>query len=142
MKAAARCASIMCAMQDTSTNILCLYDARMRASIYAAVFNSATQKPYPMYYVLKAFGELYVLDNQVESHISGDGLYAQAAAKDGRKAVLICNISDETKEVETNLGADMKAYVIDKGLMLEEDGTEPERFTLPANRVVLFLAEN
>jgi len=136
--AAARCTAIMCAMQNTSTNILCLYDARMSASIYAAVFNSITKMPYPMYYALKAFGELYMLENQVQAEITGDGLYVQAAGKDDRKAVLICNISEEAKEIETNLEADMKGYIIEEGHMLEEVEIDTKGFVLPANSVILF----
>ena len=139
--AAARCTATMCAMQDTSTNMLCIYDARMTASKYAAVFNPWTKEPFPLYYALKAFGELYALEEQVVSYITGEKLYIQAAEKAGKKAVLVTNISDEDKEIETNLSADMIAYVIDDGYQLEADGTNPAKFILPANRVVLFKNE-
>ncbi|MBR5587202.1 MAG: hypothetical protein IKW02_04500 [Clostridia bacterium] len=138
VKAAAKCVATMCLMQDTSTNILCLYDARMSSSMYAAVFNSLTKKPYPLYFALKAFGELYALGNQVESEITGEELYVQAAEKDGKKAVLISNASDVAKEIETNLDADMKAYIIDEGLELEPDGTKSDKFIIPGSRTILF----
>jgi len=138
VKAAAKCVATMCLMQDTSTNILCLYDARMTSSMYAAIFNSLTKKPYPMYFALKSFGELYALGNQVQSSITGENLYIQAAVDGDKKAVLVANTSDEIKKVCSDISCDMKAYIIDEGKDLALTRIKAKKFKMPANSVILF----
>ncbi|MBR5587204.1 MAG: hypothetical protein IKW02_04510 [Clostridia bacterium] len=136
--ASARCAATMLKMQDASTNVMCIYDARARAGAYAALFRSDPFRPTPLYFALKAFGDLYVLGNQVESGITDEDLFVQAAVDGDKKAVMISNISEEPKEVESNLGDDMIAYIVDDKLQLETDGTKAGKFVIEPNAVILF----
>ena len=117
---------------------MCIYDARATAGPYAALFHCDPFKPYPLYFALKAFGELYALGNQVESGITGENLYVQAAESNGKKAVMISNISEEAKEIQSNLGDDMKAYIVDNRCELEPDGTNPVKFVIGPDTIILF----
>lgn len=56
----------MLGMQNLPVDMLMYYDARFGTSVYGGLFNCETRQPYATYYTLKAFGELYVLGNQVE----------------------------------------------------------------------------
>lgn len=137
--AAAKTAAMMCAMQNTGTEILCYYDARIGTSYYGGMFNPLTRKPFPAYYAFAAFNELYQLGNQVESVLEpGDtcdagekkqilsngmnDLYVLAAERDGCEAVLFANASEEDVEVLTNLETDMDIYCISEGCNLEGTG--------------------
>ena len=137
--ASANAAAMMCSFQNRHTNILCYYDARLSTSSYAGLFNSYTLEPLCTYYSFKAFGELYILKNQTECIVSGkrDGIYCVAAADEDRKAALIVNISDEDSEIVTNLGSDMKKYIIDETHMMTEISDRTPNFTLHKNEVVL-----
>jgi len=136
--AAAGCAATMCAMQDTSTDMMCIYDGRMQAETYAALFNAETTKPFPLYYSLKAFGDLYTLGNHVKPDIDGKGIYAQAATNGDRKALLLVNNNDSEVKITTNLEKDMKAYLIDKESKLDSIELEVNDFKLKPKNVVLF----
>ncbi|MBR5587205.1 MAG: hypothetical protein IKW02_04515 [Clostridia bacterium] len=137
--ASGRATAMLCGMQDKKTSMLMYYDARfVSISAYGGFYDLATFKPGGVYYAFKAFGELYALGNRADISGADEGIYLQAATDGNKKAVLITNISDETKEITTNLGDDMKAYVIDVGMNLEEDGTKADKFVLTPNRVVLF----
>ena len=139
--AAARCAAMMCAMQRTRTDILCYYDARVGTSIYGGVFNPLTLEPFPLYYAFVAFNELYKLGEMATcSHANSDGIYILAAASDAHKAVLVANESDRDVPIRTNLGAEMKASVINDTLRLEPTNVNASDFTIPQGTVILFKA--
>ena len=136
--AAAKTAAMMCAMHKTKTRILCYYDAHLGCSDYAGVFNPMTYEPFPLYYALKAFNELYILENNVECVCkSVRGVYVLAAAKDGRGAVMLANTSGKKITVTSNLPQNMSAYIIDDTRMLEKTDFNTENFEMPENSVIL-----
>ena len=137
--AAAKTASMMCAMQKTKTKLLCYYDAGIGISYYMGMFNPLTREPFPLYYSFKAFNELFKLENQVFcSEEDKDGIYSLAAGNENGKAVMIVNISDADREITTNLPSDMKAYIIGEGKLLEEIEYNPQKFVIKSGCTLLF----
>ena len=136
--AAAGCAATMCAMHNTSTDMMCIYDGRMESGTYAAMFNGETKKPLPLYFSLKAFGELYTLGSWVKPDIDGDGIYAQAATDGDRKALLLVNNNNAEVKITTNLEKDMKAYLIDEESKLDPIELDVNDFMLKPKNVILF----
>lgn len=119
--AAAKTVSMMCAMQNTNTKILCYYDAQIGISYYRGMFNPLNSEPFPLYYAFPAFNELYKLGNQAQcTPSSQDGIYTLAASDGDKKAVIIANISDEDVHITTNLDSGLSVYVVDDLRMLEK----------------------
>ncbi|MBQ4527798.1 MAG: hypothetical protein II998_06980 [Clostridia bacterium] len=136
--AAAKSASMMCAMQNTKTQILCYYDARIGISDYAGMFNPITRKPFALYYAFKAFNELYKLGNQAECSGFAEGdIYSLAAYSGDKKAVLITNISNQDIHIKTNLDPELMVYVIDELHMLEKIDVDPLDFVASSGSVYL-----
>lgn len=113
-KSAADVAAMMMAMHRTKMSVMCYYDARIDISVYGGLFNPMTYEAFCTYYSFKAFGNLYALENQIESTGDGeDGLYAMAATDGKKRGILIANIGDK-KTVKTNLERGYTAYLIDE----------------------------
>ena len=89
----------MIAMQNGYVSAMCLYDGRLEASSYGALFNPLTQKPFPAYYGLVAFNQLYRLGWQVESETDGENLYVLSATDGENKKTLIVNLKDQTEKI-------------------------------------------
>ena len=80
--------AIMLALQRKKVDMLMYYDARYLAvSAYAGFYDVVTCKPSNVYYTFKAFGELFVFENEVECVCESDGVYA-LAGKNGEKKEL------------------------------------------------------
>ena len=135
--AAAKAASMMCAMQRTKTEMLCYYDARIGISEYAGMFNPLTLKPFPLYYSFVAFNELYKLGNEVECECNENGVYALAAAGNGKKAVMIANCSGNDINIDINLSEGLSVYIIDDIRLLEKTDFDHTHFKMPENSVIL-----
>ena len=136
--AAAKAASMMCAMHKTETKLLCYYDAGIRVSYYAAMFDPRERAPFPIYYAFSAFSELYKLGSEAECTFpEGKGIYALAAANGENNALLIANTSGEEHEIKINLPAGMSVYIIDDTKKLERIDLNPSRFIMPKDSVVL-----
>ena len=138
--AASRCAATMCLMQDSSTSMLCIYDGAITLGNYGALFCPYPEvKPFPLFYSLKAFNELYRLGGHVKPEYDEAGnVFAQAATDGDKKAFLITNISEKEQAIQTNLPADMKAYLIDAEKELDPVEINPSAFTMKADDVILF----
>ena len=136
--AAAKTASMMLAMQNTDTDILCYYDAGLGISYYRGMWNPMTCKPFPLYYSFVAFGELYKLGGQVECSENREGVYTLAATDGEKCAAVITNESDADVLITTNLPLEIKAFVLDDGKCLEEESLDARFFTLPSGTTILF----
>ncbi len=114
--AAARAASMLLSMQNTNTRILCYYDARIDESCFGGMFNPLNYKPLPLYYVFRAFGELYALGTQTQCNAEGDGIFALAAAgADGGRAVMLTNTgADAAVELHGDAAALQTAFLVDE----------------------------
>ena len=134
--AAAKTVSMMCAMQNTKTKLLCYYDAQVGLSYYQGMFNPFTQRPEPLYHAFIAFNELYKLGNQVYSSENKDGVYTLAAEADGKRAVIITNTGSSGVNIETNL-CEMNSYIVAEGKNLEITEIDTKSFTLDSGNFVL-----
>ena len=136
--AAAKTISMMLAMQNTDTDVLCYYDAGLGTSYYRGMWNPMTCKPFPLYYSFVAFNELYKLGGQVECSENRDGVYTLGATDGEKRAVVIANESDVDVEIDTDLPSDMNAYIIAEGLNLGLIEIDVNKFTIPSGTVILF----
>ena len=135
--ASANAMALMIAMQRKSTDMLMYYDARyVAASAYAGFYDLATFEPSCVYYAFKAFGELYALENEVECTVLGEGVYAMAAKKDDKKAIVISNIGREIS-VELNICDGFSVFIIDKEHLTSKTDLNPRRFILGENTIAL-----
>ena len=133
----AQVSAMMCAMQDSETDMLFYYDARIMASRYCALFNAYTGKPSCTYYSFMAFHELYALGNQTQCICEQEGVYAVSATDGEKKAVLIVNALEESVEITTNLSGDFTAYLLDETHHLTPVALNAEAFELKAYQVLL-----
>ncbi len=136
--AAAQAAAMMLTMQNTKTDLLCYYDARIDESCFGGMFNPLNYTPLPVYYAFKAFGELYALGTQVRLSVDTPGVYALAAVgEDGEGAVMLANTGEDTTVTLTG-GAFGALYLVDEQHDLSPVGkTEDGTFLLKKNRVAL-----
>lgn len=135
--AASHAAAMICAMQNTETDMLCYYDARIGTSAYGGMFHPLTYKPFCLYYAFKAFGHLYSLGSQTACEWEEKGIYAVSAAKGDEKAVMIVNDTEEDKEISINVHASFGIYLVDEAHSLDRIDASPERFFLRSHQVVL-----
>ncbi|MBQ9544313.1 MAG: hypothetical protein IJV00_04225, partial [Clostridia bacterium] len=132
----AQVAAIMLGMQKAPIDLLTLYDARLCGSVYAALFDPYTLKPFHAYYALVAFDRLYKLKTEVFCECDTEGLYAVAASDGKKRALMISNVSDHSQPLEIE-GADLSGaswHVIDQQRLLS---WSPEVKTIEKNGVVL-----
>ena len=99
IKHAAFTAGNMLAMQNTSLDTAMFYDARCSVSMFSSLFNCITKKPYPSYYSMVAFGELYIRKTQVQIDGELPNKVFAVAAKDNDGCLVISN----TDEVDYNI---------------------------------------
>jgi hypothetical protein len=121
-RASAAAASMMLAMQDSSVDMLCYYDARFTATIYGGFFAPLTCEPLCTYYSFVAFGRLYALGTQVKTEVLCDesGLYAIAATNGRKNALMIANCTGKAQELSLE-GIDLsdaRIYMIDRRHLL------------------------
>ena len=135
--ASSQVAAMMCEMQHQSTSMLMYYDSRyVNVSAYAGFYDVVTCEPSCVYYIFKAFGQLYALQNEVKCEFSNDNLYVLAAGSNENMAVLITNTGDDDK-IEINLTSDYTVYLIDENHLMTETDKNPVRFMLGKNQTVL-----
>ena len=91
--------------------------------------------------MFRAFGVLYEIGNQAETLCDTEEVIALAGAKDGKKALLITNVSGKEEKVCTNLEAGFKAYLIDEDNMTSPVDVDVSSFILKENQVILLKKE-
>lgn len=133
--ASAHAAAFMLGMQNTSTDMLCYYDASYRPGRYAGFFHPLTHKPCCTYYSFVAFGKLYALGTQVACDCDTDGIYSVAAKGETGRAMMIANISGQDQNVTVNLEGG-KVYLIDEDHFLSLTDWDSNSFTLKENETV------
>lgn len=139
--AAANAAAMMLAMQDTNTDMLCYYDARIGESCFGGMFNPLNYTPLPVYYAFQAFGELYARGVQVKCSSSNDDLYVQAAvdANGANAAVMLSNLGEDTEVLLPGCSG-FRVYTVDaEHALTPTDEIREERFLLQKNQVALLL---
>lgn len=133
--AAARFASMMLAMQNTTTDMLCFYDAQLGVSQYGGLFNPVDFKPFCGYYSFVAFGQLYELKNQTECVCDNSEIYALSASDGEKNAIMISNPTEEDKNLKISVDSNYIVYIIDEENHLTKTEFNPCRFTLSKNQV-------
>ena len=128
--ASAGAVAMLCALQNTDLYMGCYYDTRLFASNYCGAFDVINRVPTPLLYGFKAFGELYLLENQVECACEGNNLYAIAATNGTQKGVLVVNYSEEEQKITLNVDDTFAAYLVDQEHLLEKAALNPAAFTL------------
>ena len=127
---------MMLGMQKAPLDVLVLYDGRLAAGKYTALFDPYNYKPWHAYYSLVAFNHLYKLTNEVQTECDTDGIYVVAASDGKKSAIVLSNVSN--KESELNIsGVDLEGarfHVIDQQRLLS---WSPAVKTLAKNQVVL-----
>lgn len=135
--ASARYASMMLAMQNDKTDVLCFYDARIGISQYGGLFNPLTTEPYCAYYAFLAFGHLYKLKNQTECSCDDGEIYLISASDGENNAIMISNSSENDKKLQLSLDASYTVYLVDEEHFLQETELNPAKFTLKKDQVAL-----
>ena len=143
VKDASYISGMICAMQNTSLDMLMYYDAQVHAS-YGGIFDPVHKTVFKSYYAFKAFNELYVLGNQIDCTAPNDkDIITLAAASDDAKkgAVLLTNMSSEPKCISFNMPCDVKGIVcigVDKDL----NYTPVENYHIYANDITIKMTPN
>ena len=138
-RAAAKTLGFMLMMQNTSTDLMCIYDAIMAYSDYGPLFNPDTSYPYPAYYSLMMFDSLYRLENAVLVKSGDRYVFAQAAVKDRKASIVIANVNEEPVEIHL----DIQNFPTDEVQILRID--EENTYTLTGETLadgILRLPEN
>ena len=102
-RGAAKTLGFMLMMQNTSTDVMCYYDARMAYGAYAGLFNPDKGTPYPPYYAMMMFNTLYQFQNSVVAASDDSRLFAHAAIKNRRAALVLANTAGEPLSVSLDL---------------------------------------
>lgn len=139
-KDAAAVLSMMCALQDTPTDMCMYYDMRL-SSAYCGMFHPMTNDVLKAYYAFYIFGKLYRLHNQVKCTVSGKHIYALAASGKDGKGIAVANNSGEpvTVTVRINGGdaAKRKIYLADeKRDFCENPDIRAEEMEIPPYGIV------
>ena len=108
-KQAAHIAAMIIEMQHLPIDDAELYDARCGMGPYSPLFNPITYEPRKPYYGLKAFNELYQLGNEVKVTGVPKGMYAAAAQKGTKRALMLVNISEKEIPLDIDFGVKPKA---------------------------------
>jgi hypothetical protein len=95
---ASNIAAMMCAMQRAPVDMAMYYDGQL-ASSYCGLFSADHRCVFKAYYAFRAFGALYALGNEVRADTDDENVYACAATGVNRRAALLVNAADESKEV-------------------------------------------
>ena len=117
--ASAKSLAFMLMMQNTSTDMMCYYDAGMGYSSYMGLFNPDTGRPYRNYYSFVAYNTLYRLSDQVKAESDDQGVFVAAGIHGRKAAVVISNPTDEATTVTLDLSGfkytDVQILRIDEG---------------------------
>ncbi len=134
LRHAALTAGMMIAMQNSPLDSAMFYDAAISLNVYGGLFNPFTKKPFPAYYAVKGFGELYRLGMQVGVLCDLPEVYAAAATDGENGRLLIANTGGEKPlSLQTNGQKITLCRVIDEEKTFE---LSPLPQTLKENAVI------
>lgn len=134
LRDAADVLAMMCAMQNTPTDMCMYYDASEKSD-YCGIFNPLTHGVFKTYHSFYLFGQLYAMGEQCNAEADGEGLFALAAKGDGKRAFVLVNDTEEEKTVSVTVnGAAVdsgKLWAVDAERDLEEIGTSEDVLSVP-----------
>ncbi|MBO4898555.1 MAG: hypothetical protein J5590_09685 [Clostridia bacterium] len=120
LKGAAFVAGAMCESQRCGLDHLMYYDAR--PCVFNGMFHWQTREPLKGYYPFLMFNKLYELGTEAEYSSDSDKIFACAAVKDNKAAVMLTYFDDENgaeaKEVKLDIagfdgGKKLTYYLLD-----------------------------
>ena len=89
---------------------------------YNGLFNPLKKEPFKAYYALKAFNELYALENEVSVTAVPDGISCVAACNDGECAVVITNTGEKKSiTISSDVKKEFEVYRLNESMDLEFD---------------------
>jgi len=101
IKGAAFTSAIMAVGQNNPLDMLMYYDARVNSTLNG-LFNFYTNEKMKGYYPFWLFSKLYKIGQHIKTDSDVEYIYAVAAAKDGKKAIMLTYFTnDETATEET-----------------------------------------
>ncbi len=107
LRDAADVLAMMCAMQNTPTDMCMYYDAAERSG-YCGIFDPVTHGVFKTYYSFYVFGQMYAMGEQCLTETEGEGLFAMAARGEGKKGFALVNDTEEEMTVSLKVtGADL-----------------------------------
>ncbi len=136
--AAAKTLGFILMMQDTSTDVMCFYDAGLGYSAYRFLINPDTGYPYRTYYAFMIFNALYRLGNVAACRCSANHVFAQAAVKGGKAVIALANTTAQEVTLELALtgfdATDVQVYRVDEGnrYTLTGENIDSGKITVPA----------
>ncbi len=117
--AAAKSLAFMLLMQNTSTDVMCFYDAGLGYGDYRGLFNADSGYPYRNYYAFASFNSLYRLGSQAQAESDEEKVFVGAAVKGRKAAIVLSNLLEEDAEVEFDVKGfplgEVQVYRIDEG---------------------------
>ncbi len=138
-RAAAKTLGFMLMMQNTSTDLMCIYDAKIGYSDYGPLFNPDNGYPYPTYYTFMMFDSLKRLGGAVYAKSDDKQVFTAAAVNGRRAAIVISNVNEQPIELKL----DIKNFPTDDVQILRID--EENTYTLTGESIesgILMLPEN
>ena len=124
LKGSSFTSAVMCDMQaNTDVDMLMYYDARVE-KIWNGLYDSDTLLPIKGYYPFMMFSELYRMENAIKVELDCDHVFACAAMKDGKAALMLTNYTDDDeRECDEDItvtlsdfaesGVKVKCFVLD-----------------------------
>lgn len=136
--------SMMCALQNTPTD-MCMYYNMLLSSVYCGAFHPITFEVMKAYYAFYVFGRLYQLCNQVECRVNGENVYALAAMDRKEKGIAVVNNSDMTINVKVCIrGMDIakaKLCVVDERNDFNEIPVDCENVEIQPYGILYIMAD-
>ena len=139
-KGAAFICGMILAMQDMPVDGAMVYDARFGIGPYGVLFDPRTAKPYPAYYGMKAFNELYRLGNQVQLTCDTENVYAVAASNGTDGCIVIDNYTQAEISLDLKLNGQITGcWLINQDNFMTEC---PLPSTMKANDILCIKTKN
>ncbi len=110
---------MMLKMQDTTCDMLMYYNGDVNGT-YNGLYNPLKRVPFKAYYSIKAFNELYKLENQAEVTDVPKKISCVAATKDGKRAILLTNTGNKKSiKLDCDIEKTFKIYRLNRKYNLE-----------------------
>lgn len=100
---ASKTLSFMLMMQNTSTDVMCYYDAGIGHSAYRSFINPDSGYPYRTYYTFMMYNSLYKLSNQVYCNSEDSKVFVGAAVDNKKGTIVLSNTKNEQVTVELDV---------------------------------------
>lgn len=116
IKGAAYTAAAMCVCQRCGLDHLMYYDARPCA--FNGMFRAYTLEPLKGYYPFWMFDKIYRLQNEAESLVNSDKLFACASQKEHHAAVMIVYFDDDDTAEAKDVKVDISGFYDKEGVVV------------------------